>query len=144
MRTVIAQEVGSFDSGGAISTGGPRLRLNPRSALAIALVIHELGTNASKYGALSVPGGKVAVTWQAEGGSEPAITLRWEESGGPGVSPPTSTGFGSMLIENSIAYELEGRTQLDYRREGLVCVIWMPLRMVRPFVDERVEPGELA
>lgn len=138
MNAVITQEVSSFDNGGAITASGPRLRLNPRAALSIALVIHELGTNASKYGALSSPEGKISVTWQADrSGSEPTIALRWEESDGPTVSPPTSKGFGSMLIESSIAYELEGKAHLDFRRDGLVCVILMPLRMLRPFVDQQ-------
>ncbi len=139
MNEVITQEIGSFDTGGAITAAGPRLRLNPRAALSIALVIHELGTNASKYGALSLPEGKVAVTWQADrSGTEPTITLRWLESGGPPVSPPSNKGFGSMLIESSIAYELEGRANLDYRPDGLVCVISIPLRMLRPFMDEHL------
>ena len=138
LNSVITQEVGSFDTGGAISVSGPRLRLNPRAALSIALVVHELGTNASKYGALSLPEGTVAVTWQvARSGSEPTIVLRWQELEGPVVSPPATKGFGSMLIESSIAYELEGQARLDYRRDGLVCVISMPLRMLRPFVDEQ-------
>ena len=136
MNAVVTQEVSSFDAGGAISASGPRLRLNPRAALSIALVIHELATNASKYGALSSPEGKISVTWQADrSGGEPTIALRWEETDGPDVSPPTSKGFGSMLIESSIAYELEGEAHLDYRRDGLVCVISMPLRMLRPFID---------
>ena len=138
MNAVITQEVSSFDNGGAVTASGPRLRLNPRAALSIALVIHELGTNASKYGALSSPKGKISVTWQADRpGGEPTIALRWEELDGPAVSPPTSKGFGSMLIESSIAYELEGQARLDYRRDGLVCVISMPLRMLRPFVDQQ-------
>jgi two-component sensor histidine kinase len=139
MNTIITREVGSFDTGGAIQADGPRIRLNPRAALSIALAVHELGTNASKYGALSVPEGKVAVTWQIDRvGKEPTLTLTWRESGGPEVSPPTSKGFGSTLIERSIAYELEGEASLDYRPEGLVCVIAIPLRMLRPFVDERL------
>ena len=78
------------------------------------------------------------MTWQADrSGGEPAIVLRWEELKGPEVSPPTSKGFGSMLIESSIAYELEGEARLHYRRDGLVCVISMPLRMLRPFMDEQ-------
>ena len=140
MNAIITREVGSFDSGSAIAASGPRLRLNPRAALSIALVIHELATNASKYGALSAPDGKISVTWQADRShSGPAVTLRWEETGGPEVSPPSNRGFGSMLIESSIAYELEGRAHLDFRRDGLVCVIIMPMHMLRPFLDER--PG---
>ncbi len=142
MNAIVTQETGSFDATGAFSVSGPRLRLNPRAALSIALVMHELGTNASKYGALSTPEGKIAVTWQVyRSGDEPTICLRWQESGGPPVSPPSEKGFGSMLIESSIAYELEGRAQLNYRPDGLVCIISMPLRMLRPFLDEPAEHG---
>ncbi len=136
--TIVNQEIGTFETGGAIRTSGPSMRLNPRAALSVALAIHELGTNAAKYGALSVPEGKISMTWSIDRtGGEAAVTLRWEESGGPEVTEPENKGFGSMLIERSIAYELEGEATIDYRRDGLICVISIPLRMLRPFVAER-------
>ena len=139
MGTVIDQEVKSFDPGGAIRASGPSIRLNPRAALSVALAIHELGTNAAKYGALASSGGTISLTWSIDrSGDQPMVVLRWQESGGPEVSIPENKGFGSMLIERSIAYELEGHAVLDYRREGLVCEIFVPFRMLRPFVAERV------
>ncbi len=67
--------------------------------------------------------------------------LCWTESGGPSVKRPEQRGFGSMLIERSIAYELDGETSVDYRPEGLVCTIFAPLRTIRPFVAERNDGG---
>ncbi|MBY0299946.1 MAG: PAS domain S-box protein [Methylobacterium sp.] len=106
------------------SATGPALRLPPRMALSIAMALHELGTNAVKYGALSVPDGQVAIAWSLEGC---ALTLRWRESGGPPVSPPTRTGFGSRLIGQSLARDLDGTVTLDYAPEGVVCTIRAPL-----------------
>jgi PAS domain S-box-containing protein len=136
--TVIRQEARSFDVGGVIRIGGPRLRLSPKAALSFALVIHELGTNASKYGALSLPAGRVDISWSVtriEG--ELWMLLKWQESGGPPVSPPEERGFGSMLIERSIAYELGGDAQMDFLSDGLVCEIRAPLQTIRPFAKDR-------
>jgi two-component sensor histidine kinase len=138
--TVIRQETSTFDTGNAIATEGPLIRLNPKAALSFALAIHELGTNASKYGALSTPAGKVRVAWSIERtGKEPRFMLCWKETGGPEVKQPEQRGFGSMLIERSIAYELDGEATVEYRPEGLVCTILAPLRTIRPFVTERAE-----
>ncbi|MEP0323002.1 HWE histidine kinase domain-containing protein [Bauldia litoralis] len=135
--TVIRQEAGSFDVGGVIRIGGPRLRLSPKAALSFALVIHELGTNASKYGALSIPTGRVEIVWSITRIDEELwMLLKWQESGGPAVKPPEDRGFGSMLIERSIAYELGGDAHLDFREEGLLCEIRAPLHTIRPFAKE--------
>ena len=139
VSTLVRQETQSFDVGGnAIRVAGPSLRLNPKAALAIALAMHELGTNASKYGALSYPGGVVDITWFMDrSGAEPALVLRWQEAQGPEVKEPEHRGFGSMLIERSIAYELDGNATVEYRKEGLVCTIAVPLRTIRPFVPDQ-------
>ncbi len=138
--TIIRQEASTFDTGSAIQINGPAIRLNPKAALSFALAIHELGTNASKYGALSTSAGKVDVDWSIDRtGKEPRFMLRWKESGGPPVTPPEQRGFGSLLIERSITYELDGEATVDYRPEGLVCTIFAPLRTIRPFVAERDE-----
>ncbi|HMN85286.1 MAG TPA: sensor histidine kinase, partial [Bauldia sp.] len=146
IRTIVDQETRTFDTGGAIAASGPARRINPKAALSIALAMHELGTNASKYGALSAPGGRVAVDWRIEAEeAEPRLVLTWTESGGPPVQPPKERGFGSMLIERSIAYELDGEAAVDYRREGIVCRIAIPLRTIAPFAsdpDARPETGQ--
>lgn len=106
------------------TVGGPAVRLPPRIALSIAMALHELATNAVKYGALSVPAGQIALSWSV---GEGRLTLRWQERGGPPVVPPTRTGFGSRLIERSLARELDGTVSLSFPREGVVCTIVAPL-----------------
>lgn len=142
VSTLVRQETQSFDAGGnAIRSAGPSLRLNPKAALAIALAMHELGTNASKYGALSSSQGVVDITWTVDRSvAEPELVIRWQESRGPEVKEPEHQGFGSMLIERSIAYELDGNARVEYRKEGLLCTIRIPLRTIRPFVSE--EPAQ--
>lgn len=137
--TIIEQESINFDAADAIHSSGPRIRLNPKAALSFALATHELGTNALKYGALSSPNGKVDIDWSVQNiENEPRFVLSWKESGGPPVEPPTRQGFGSMLIERSIAYELDGKATVDYRHEGFNCTISAPMSAIRPFAQEHL------
>ncbi len=106
---------------------GPALRLPPRLALSIAMALHELGTNAVKYGALSAEGGGVEIAWTVRREAETHLHLRWAESGGPPVTKPTRTGFGSRLIERSLARELAGEVTLSYEPTGVVCTIDAPV-----------------
>ena len=99
---------------------GPRVLVPPKTAVSLAMAFHELATNALKYGSLSVPEGRVEVSWEQE---RDRLRLQWQESGGPAVTPPGRSGFGTRLIERSLAAELEGSAQLDYRPGGLVCLI---------------------
>ncbi|MET3667972.1 HWE histidine kinase domain-containing protein [Caulobacter sp. 1776] len=105
------------------------VRLNPKAAVALGMGIHELTTNASKYGALSAPGGRVAVGWTAEDG---LLRLTWTESGGPPVTPPARRGFGARLLERGLAAELSGGVELTYDASGLVCHMALPLRALEP------------
>ena len=114
---------------------GPSLRLPPRLALSIAMALHELGTNAVKYGALSAEGGRVDIGWNVRREVETRLSLRWTESGGPPVVKPTRTGFGSRLIERSLARELAGDVRLAYEPAGVICTIDAPVPM--PSVPER-------
>jgi len=106
---------------------GPELRLTPRVALSLTMALHELTTNAAKYGALSVPTGRVAITWTVRPGDPPHLIFRWQERSGPPVSPPTKKGFGSRLIERSLATELAGEVHLSYASTGVVCEVSAPL-----------------
>ena len=106
---------------------GPALRLSPSSALAITMALNELATNAIKYGSLSQPGGYVDVTWSVTGDD---LKLAWVEAGGPPVKKPSKKGFGSRLIQNGLATELNGKVDIDYRPTGLVCIIAAPLRSI--------------
>jgi two-component sensor histidine kinase len=106
---------------------GPPVALTPNAALALSMVFHELGTNAVKYGALSVPEGSVTVVWHVDPGALHRLTLHWEERGGPTVSPPARKGFGSRLIAASLKSDLAGEARVDYRSSGLVCVLTLSL-----------------
>jgi two-component sensor histidine kinase len=100
--------------------------------------VHELATNASKYGALSTPQGRVDISWNLQRiENEPWLVMHWQESGGPPVTEPNERGFGSMLIERSIAYELGGDAVLEFRPQGLACTIKAPVQTIRPLVGER-------
>ncbi|MCL4767068.1 MAG: PAS domain-containing protein [Hyphomicrobiaceae bacterium] len=107
---------------------GPSVRLNPGPALSFAMALHELCTNASKYGALSTANGQVDIGWQVEDkGGKRRLQMRWEESGGPPVAPPKRKGFGSRLIERALATELGGKVSVGYEPAGVVCTIDAPL-----------------
>jgi PAS domain S-box-containing protein len=107
---------------------GEPLRLAPRAALAIAMALHELGTNAAKYGALSSESGRVAIGWETADG---LLRLIWRETGGPGVGAPERRGFGSRLIEKGLAADLGGRAELRFEPEGVICRIEAPLDALR-------------
>ena len=102
--------------------------LSPRAAQTLSLALHELTTNAAKYGALSVPGGRVAIRSSVEpAAAGPDLLVIWTESGGPAITPPESRGFGSVVIERGIAHDLGGTTNLEFDPAGLRCTIRFPL-----------------
>jgi two-component sensor histidine kinase len=110
------------------SVEGDDVRLQPKAALTLAMVFHELATNAAKHGALSNGGdGKIDIAWQVEPTPHGRMRLRWKESGGPPVMPPGRKGFGSRVIEGGLARELDGEVRLDYEPPGVVCQIIMPV-----------------
>lgn len=107
---------------------GPEISLTPKTALTVALVLHELATNAAKYGALSSSTGYIEIRWSREArDTGPWVRLSWSESGGPKVGAPARRGFGADLIERSIAHELGGKVQLAFCEDGLRCEITFPL-----------------
>jgi PAS domain S-box-containing protein len=120
-----ADELAAFDRPGrdCVRLDGPRLMLRPAAAQALGLVLHELATNAAKYGALSASVGTVDLTWREREGQ---FELCWRESGGPPVEPPKRRGFGSMLIRQSVERQLGGVLQLDWRPEGLSARLVLP------------------
>lgn len=111
------------------SIKGDDVRLQPKAALTLAMVFHELATNAAKHGALSNDAaGKIDIAWQVEPTAQGnRMRLRWQESGGPPMMPPGRKGFGSRLIEGGLAQDLDGEVRLDYDPAGLVCQITMPV-----------------
>lgn len=115
------------DDADCFSVEGADVRLPPKAALTLAMVFQELATNAAKYGALSKPGGKIALAWTTVPTADgDRMELCWRESGGPPVAEPSRKGFGSRLIEGGLAQELGGEVHLDYEPAGLVCRIVMP------------------
>lgn len=130
LREIIAQALGPFGAGpggGRVRFEGAGLFLGPKAALAIAMSLHELATNAVKYGALKIGSGRVSIHWEIRDGR---LCFRWEERGGPPVAPPVRRGFGSRLLERSLANELGGKVTVEYDPAGLVCLIDAPLARI--------------
>ncbi len=126
IREVVDEAVAPYQPKGRnrIHIAGPDRRLSPRMSLALAMALQELATNAVKYGALSNETGEVRLEWQVdESGKEPRLHLTWAESGGPSVKAPSRQGFGTRLIERSLAQDLEGEVRLAFEPTGLVCTI---------------------
>jgi two-component sensor histidine kinase len=118
---VVAGAVRAHQNVGAdvFAMEGPQVRVAPRTALSLAMALHELATNAAKYGALSRPEGRVSIRWDI--GPEPRVALEWREAGGPPVTPPARRGFGSRLIEEGLARELGAMAVMEFAPSGLVC-----------------------
>ena len=125
LSTIAAQELAPYSEKDRtrVRIDGPKVLLEPNAAQAIAMSLHELATNAGKYGALSTPTGKIDLQWLRE--ADGRLTMRWSETGGPEVQTPTRQGFGSGIVEQMIG-QLKGKTRFDWRAEGLVCEITFP------------------
>jgi PAS domain S-box-containing protein len=125
LRDVIETALAPFqreDGTERITLRGPAVALSERTAGGIALAIHELATNAVKYGALSVPSGTIAIGWTLSSqGKADRFNMEWREAGGPQVASPQSEGFGGKVIRHAVAHEPGGGITLDYRPEGLFC-----------------------
>jgi two-component sensor histidine kinase len=118
---------------------GPDVLLNPRVAQTFALVVHELATNATKYGALSLPNGQVAIHWSVEGtGAEARFKFQWQERNGPPVVPPARQGFGHMVIEKAAAQDF-GLPKIRFASDGLCYEIDAPLSVVGAVVGQPLE-----
>jgi two-component sensor histidine kinase len=126
LSDVVAASLAPYggDMDGRFGFSGPPIRVLPRAALALVMGLHELTTNALKYGALSNATGSVDVQWTVVG---QALRLSWLEVGGPPVIPPTRRGFGAQLVERSVARDLCGTASIDFAPHGVACVIEAPL-----------------
>jgi PAS domain S-box-containing protein len=127
IRSIATEELSAYtqDRDARIQISGPRILLEPSAAQAIAVVLHELTTNAAKYGALSVPDGRLQIEWSHD--SVGSIVLHWVETDGPPVELPKSRGFGSRVMETMIRNQLKGGLNFDWRHEGLACDITLPV-----------------
>jgi two-component sensor histidine kinase/CheY-like chemotaxis protein len=126
LRRLITDELSPYSAsdGVAIRVDGPSISVDPSTAQALALALHELSTNAAKYGALSRVGGSIDVKWSEDDG---LLTLVWTERGGPPASRPGSPGFGLKVIGRSVDAQLGGRVDFKWRKEGLTCTFTVPL-----------------
>ncbi|MFC6790971.1 sensor histidine kinase [Methylobacterium komagatae] len=125
LLAVVREGVGVQESAGRrVAFEGPDVEIGGKAALSLALTLHELTTNAVKYGSLSVPDGAVTVTASLVGTEDaPRLRIAWTERGGPPVMPPSRKGFGSRLIERGLTAQVNANLSLDYRPEGVVCVV---------------------
>ena len=133
LRDVVSSELAPYMRSGDenVSLRGPDIALAPNDAMSLGLAIHELATNAAKYGALSVSNGRVDIRWDMiERG---IAVLDWRETGGPRVEEPTSRGFGRDLIEKIVAHELGSEVELSFKPEGVQCSLYVPVRRAAEF-----------
>lgn len=135
LADVVQATLAPFDGATArVRAHGPALRLLPNTALVLNMALHELATNAVKYGSLSTPDGYVEIAWRlappGEGDSGAVLDLLWSERGGPAVAQPTLRGFGSQLVEGGVSYQLGGSVQLRFDPAGVECWFLIPLPSV--------------
>jgi len=116
----------------AISMRGPDINVLPKVAVTLSIALHELCTNAMKYGSLSVPEGRIEVSWDTGHGEDARFRLRWQELGGPRVQapPPGSGGLGTRMLKRALASEIHGDVELKFEPGGFICLISAPLQAV--------------
>jgi two-component sensor histidine kinase len=126
LSTIATQELAPYlrDGEPRVQIEGPALMVEPKLAQTIAVLLHELATNAAKYGALSDGKGRVEIAWSIAGGR---LSLRWIEKGGPRVKPPTREGFGTHIVGRIVREQSKGDMRLDWNPAGLACEIVLPI-----------------
>jgi CheY-like chemotaxis protein len=122
---LVEEEFAPYASAGSeqVVVQGPKAFLDPNTAQALALALHELAANAAKYGALSLAGGRIELSWRME---HDRLILNWVESGGPPVRRPAASGFGTKIIIGSVERQLHGAVTFEWRPDGLRCVLSVP------------------
>ena len=129
LTEIVRLEFESFSD--RVKAVGPHVMLNPRASQTFALLVHELATNATKYGALSGPDGQIAIHWSIEGvGVEARFNFQWQELDGPPVVPPTRQGFGRILLERAVAQDFDVQPKIRFEPEGLIYEIDAPLSIL--------------
>lgn len=128
-RTLIESAVRAFQSRSVdqFEITGENIAIASGPAMSLSMVIHELSTNATKYGALSVPAGRVSIQWMVLDDDPRRFVLRWIESGGPAVTEPARKSFGSRLIEQALPGQLKGEARMQFEPSGLICEVNIPL-----------------
>jgi two-component sensor histidine kinase len=140
IKKLIVEELAPYSVGGQIKVCGVEVQLQPATAQTLALALHELVTNSAKYGALSALSGQLSVMWQVEADN---LVLSWEETGGPLVRKPEARGFGTRSLMTSIESQLGGQALFDWRSEGLVCRLSVPLAQQAEASDSSDQPSEM-
>jgi two-component sensor histidine kinase len=134
LSALVRRQLASFLAADSqrLVVAGPPLDLNPRAAQAIGMALHELSTNAVKYGALSSPAGRVTVSWAKEKLADgyANLVLRWVESGGPPVTPSSNSGFGSEVITRIAPRSISGTAEIEYDRNGIRYTLMAPLAIL--------------
>jgi two-component sensor histidine kinase len=128
LATLVRNELTPYATGSNVTISGPDVLLSSAETQAVARVLHELVTNAAKYGALSIPAGRVSVHWVWKPNAATNLTLVWRELGGPPVTSEHPFGHGTNLIRNLVPHELGGTVDLVFATEGVNCKIEIPVR----------------
>jgi len=129
LEYLVVEELLAYNAreGEQMRVSGPKVRFQPKAAETFALALHELATNALKYGALSQPTGRIEVSWRVDESTEPTrLVFEWRERGGPQAAPPPRKGFGTELLERTLAFEFKGQTTMAFNPGGLQCTIIIP------------------
>jgi two-component sensor histidine kinase len=121
---LVDEELAPYSTSDQIAFGGSEIQLQPATAQTLALALHELVTNSAKYGALSTLAGRLSIKWEIHGD---VLQMVWEERDGPVVEKPASRGFGTRSVIASIESQLGGQAEFDWRSEGLICRLSVPL-----------------
>jgi two-component sensor histidine kinase len=140
LEELVRRELVPYATAGNTHIDGPEIVLSADAGQTLAMVFHELATNAAKFGAISVGSGRVSVRWSfsPHGHAERILCIQWQESGGPRVVPPTRAGFGTSLVRELIPYELGGSVDLVHSPEGVRCNLHIPAHWLRAGMP----PGE--
>ena len=144
-RAIVTTELAPHHHDGAttnLTITGPDVTVTPKAALGLAMAIHELASNAAKYGALSRMSGHLAIAWEITDIAQiPTLTLTWTETGGPRVKPPTRRGYGSTLIEEALTYNLHAKVTREFLAAGLRCTMAIPMEEIA-FIEAAGEMSE--
>ena len=134
LRQLLQRELGPYAGTSNIDLSGSEVILGAEAGQTLAMVLHELTTNASKYGALSEHDGRIEIDWRVEQRPDkpPRLKLEWRECDGPPVQAPARSGFGSRFIQGSVASELQGVARMEFEPEGLCCTLDIPLEPEKP------------
>ncbi|OKO80223.1 methyltransferase [Bradyrhizobium sp. NAS80.1] len=130
LEYLVVEELLAYNAreGEQMRVSGPAVRFRPKAAETFALAIHELATNALKYGGLGQPSGRLEISWRIDEATDPPkLLFEWRERGGPRVAQPKRKGFGTELLERTLAFELKGQTTMSFNTSGLQCQIAIPL-----------------